>query len=95
MNVKPGDLAIVISSRLSPENIGRIVEVLCQAGEEEIDRTSGGFVWWVKSPVELMVRHRNGFIQFSKERPYADACLKPVSGLPMFDETAEDLKEPA
>lgn len=99
MNVKPGDLAIVVSS-ISQENIGRIVEVirLVQPGEifsegRRLKAECPG--WLVKTDRPLAITLYGRLIGHSCMRVYKDAYLRPISGLPINDEVTEDLKEPA
>jgi hypothetical protein len=89
MNCKPGDLAIIIRSRLAPENIGRIVEVICPSG------APGKPSWIVKSSRPLVVRWEDGWVARSYERRYLDICLRPVTGLPIGEDRINDIKEPA
>lgn len=105
MNCKPGDLAIVIGARLTPEIIGAIVEVIGPACDGQIFRsinglrvtlkTEGRMTWVVRSDRPLMWRMDSGRELYFSELPASDRMLRPVSGLPITDEVTEDLKEPA
>jgi len=92
MNCKPGDLAIIVRSRLAPENIGRIVEIVRRRSTET---EKEGPEWLVRCDRNMVERWEHGFVRLVTERFYLDACLRPVSGLPVEDEVTEDLKEPA
>lgn len=89
LNCKPGDLAVVVSSRNSPENIGRIVEVIRPAVNGErisgfnITLIDGVPAWIVRSVGSKL--HWLGISAFGVERvqmveirPYADKCLRPI-----------------
>lgn len=80
MNCKPGDLAIMINSSMA-ENIGVIFEVL----EVHIEATEhyGVHCWRVRGSRPT----RNADGTTSLEGCAADFHLKPVSGLPVADET--------
>jgi len=83
MNCKPGDLAIVVIG-MWPDWIGRIVKVL------QVSRYYSGS-WEIEWC---------GSIPESIQPPEAlcsvkDYDLKPVSGLPMKEETGHNIKEPA
>lgn len=106
MNCKPGDLAIVIGgSKYS----GMIVEVLYQApssvsftlpdGFTNLPIQDGLLTWVIKfqRPVRAPVKGYDGKVT-SRMALYgtgADRKLRPVSGLPMEEETEQKLKEPA
>ena len=105
MNCKPGDLAIVVSARTTPENIGRIVEVVRVGTHLEIFKSIDGVqvtvdaegmsLWVVRSRNQLMWRTDIGCELYFKELPVSDSYLRPVSGLPIEDEVTDDIKEPA
>ncbi len=94
MNVKPGDLAIIIKSIAGNE--GKIVKVLYGMG---INPEYAGYTWCFGSGYCWMCElsspgkdiHGNLFSQF----PIPDSRLRPISGLPMEEETEQKLKEPA
>lgn len=84
MNVKPGDLAIVIKSDHHPQLIGLIVEVVKFLGE---GRNRWGCV--VKKPVkirDLFTGEVGGTFRLS----IPDAHLLPVSGLPDDEDVGID-----
>jgi hypothetical protein len=86
MNCKPGDLAIVIKDEY-PQNIGKIGRVICYDNHH----STGLEAWCMEFPSALLCL--NG--RYSDYVGVADYCLRPVSGLPMEEETTEKLKEPA
>lgn len=91
MNVKTGDIAIVIKS-LKGQSIGTIVEVEKAYG----DWGGLGFCWVVNSPRPVMTAQpdcTNQRMAFRYLVP--DEWLRPVNGLPIEDEVTEDLKETA
>lgn len=99
MNVKPGDLAIVIYAPHTPELIGRIVRVDRQAVDGEqfggIRFGSWGFASWVCSadrPLPWRTTTIFGLVHFPK-RPIADFMLRPISGLPLEEETDTRIPE--
>lgn len=99
MNVKPGDLAIVVSS-ISQENIGRIVTVirLVVAGERfAVGRrlVGDGNGWLVQCDRPLVITFEGKPVGTHCTRVYRDDCLRPISGVPVDDEVTDDLKEPA
>ncbi|WP_257755173.1 hypothetical protein [Burkholderia glumae] len=86
MNCKPGDLAIVVHSPWAPENIGRIVEVTRRRiGEKQ------GPSWLVRADRVLVERWEDGRVRMVYERFYLDACLRPVSGIPMTDDVTDEV----
>jgi hypothetical protein len=103
MNCKPGDLAIVIGARVTPEMIGRVVEVVSLAYRGEIFGTDAGLVrlknlagvacWRVRSIGEqpLLWRWSNGALARAMETPCYDAYLRPVSEPPVGVETRDEI----
>lgn len=96
MNVKPGDLAIVVSARTTPEMVGRIVKVERAVFDGEIinDRrrlrvTSGGPSWLCSAPAAHPLPQRDlcNNLFWARERAIADRLLRPISGLPMDEPT--------
>jgi hypothetical protein len=93
MNVKPGDLAIVVSAPRTPEMIGRIVKVERAAidGEffSDVRYCSDGAAAWVCSvdarSGPLPSRTKNGVLLWLRTRAIADRLLRPISGLPLND----------
>jgi hypothetical protein len=92
MNCKPGDLAYIVKSIL-PENIGRIVEVVRLLYLDSPD----GPVWIVRGSTPLARSAFRGAIRLegSAERPFIDAWLRPISGVPVCDDVKDEIKEPA
>jgi hypothetical protein len=106
MNCKPGDLAVIISTLRSPENIGRIVEVIRTAvpGEEFVTAgrmrvfvptQNSGPIWRVRGQRPLIWRDQDGKVEMAFEVPCADSYLRPITGVPVNDEVTDDIKEPA
>lgn len=86
MNVKPGDLAIIIGASTTPEMIGMVVKVerravhgeIIGAGKVNLELGEG---WICSHPNGIPTRYDNGFFHIQRERMILDAYLKPVSGL--------------
>ena len=93
MNVKPGDLAIIIRSRFAPENIGRIVQIVRRRDAET--ENTGEPQWLVRSERTLVERWADGHVLLVLERFYLDVCLRPISGVPVNDEVTDEIREPA
>lgn len=83
MNCKPGDLAVVVRARDTPEMLGRYVVVLRKAAPNEFVRLrpeESGVTWMVRSaaagvlPATLADGSKGSFL----ERPYFDGSLKPI-----------------
>jgi hypothetical protein len=98
MNCKPGDLAIVIGALHTPENIGRIVEVVRPTAHGDVFMSCNGRhatlgangvwpAWRVRSDKPLYWRLRNGSLMEVMEVPMSDQFLRPVSGIPLDEET--------
>lgn len=89
-NVKPGDLAYVISSGVKTPGIaGRIVEVVSEAvpGDEVecdgnhiliLEVRNSSKVWLVRSNSKLPSLDEDGSIFYSKERFLIDDVLRPI-----------------
>lgn len=93
MNVKPGDLAIVIKAHI-PENVGKIVRVQKFMRNDELF----GPLWQVEcESIRNTVGRKTLKPMKRGGRPlYApDDWMRPVSGLPLNDEVTDDIKEPA
>jgi len=90
LNCKPGDLAVIVRSPASPENIGKIVRVMRTAIEGEqiegwrVALRSDFPAWIVESVGSDLVWHgfrlANGSktVSIVRLRAYADYCLKPI-----------------
>jgi hypothetical protein len=89
MNCKTGDLAIVIHQSEAAPNVGRIVEVIEWAGE----RGTGRWPCWVVKATSPM----NAFKPLTNEPTKSlegiipDAWLRPISGLPLDEETRDEV----
>lgn len=97
MNVKPGDLAIVIDA-MRKENISKIVlvERYVKIGDEFYGYLAGRDGWVVNCDSSLAgsVNNRNAVVE-TKFGLFPDSCLRPVSGLPLQEDENIDIKEPA
>jgi hypothetical protein len=89
VNVKPGDLAIVVRDEFE-QNIGRIVKVLCES-----DCDVGAWLCRAVGAPMLIMSRRTEVAYFDHEGDAYDSDLRPISGVPVDDEVTEDLKEPA
>jgi len=87
MNVHPGDLAIVVKSDI-PEVVGMIVEVVSGAG---IQDDEGLFEWFVRPSAPSRCFLPDGSIGVLELVGCPDAWLRPLSGLPIDEETREEL----
>ena len=106
MNCKPGDLAIVIRARKTPEMLGRIVTVVRASVPGEIFKTDKGYVRWphdtpgvwvVTSNYPMPWNRRKGRKHFALERVFRDECLRPINpgDLVEDEDQINKLKEPA
>ncbi|WP_186084891.1 hypothetical protein [Burkholderia gladioli] len=95
MNCKPGDMAIITRTR-SGKGVGRIVEVVRLAVHGEIFVTRNGrraranLEGWGVCWVIRAERLKWGKYAVA-ERPFPDAYLRPVSGLPMTDDVTDEV----
>lgn len=93
MNVKPGDLAIVVWDDIA-ENIGRIVLV---EGPAELDGSEGPGFWWdVIAKGQPVAYNYHGSTPgsingYSLEAEILDSNLRPVSGLPITDDVSNEV----
>ena len=88
MNVKKGDLAIIIASKSLPEVIGRIVEV-----EEFLGDGENRWGCHCQTPVMIDHPHLPGRVATNK-LSCRDADLRPVSGLPDEDDVDTEITKP-
>ena len=102
MNCKPGDLAIVIGGEITPEMIGSIVKVIRIAinGETnsiggKIRTTAASWICEAQNSRGIPIRVDEGKLYLVPWRAIQDRILRPISGLPMEEETEQKLKEPA
>ncbi|HWT40937.1 MAG TPA: hypothetical protein VN081_06790 [Dongiaceae bacterium] len=104
MNVKAGDLAIIIAANHTPENIGTIVEVVRIAVPGEL--FANGNIRFTGSPNSAWVTKRDGGEpmpwrlasgnQFVAEEVVCeDRFLRPVSGLPIEEDVHTKDRVPA
>ena len=109
MNCKPGDLALVVRARATPEMLGRIVTVVRAPVPGEIFKTDKGHlrwphdtpdtpgVWVVTSNYPMPWNGRKGGKHFALERVFRDECLRPINpgDLVEDEDQINKLKEPA
>lgn len=96
---KPGDLAYIVWSAI-PENIGKVVEVI--RVDDSIapkDATPGSLRWVIRTRTQGFAIDRiTGVVcafAAGAETSTYDYALRPISGVPIDEETNEDVKEPA
>ncbi len=91
MNCKPGDLAVVVRARNTPELTGRIVRVIRSARPDDRFegrgwRPTSEAAWVVTSEgTPLPWRLISGSLIFVASRPVCDFMLRPIRG----DESAD------
>lgn len=93
MNVKQGDLAIVMHSETG-RNLGKIVEVIKLLGESPV---FDGRSWGIGDGLLWLVEAKGAPISVRFGPPLAvvpmpDAWLRPISGIPLNDEVTDDLE---
>ena len=76
MNCKPGDLALVVRCKLSPENVGKIVR--CERLEDPMFiGEAAGSIWRVDREITWHLALGSG--RSKVKRPFApDYCLMPI-----------------
>ncbi|HDR9834495.1 TPA: hypothetical protein QDC51_001254 [Burkholderia multivorans] len=84
MNVKPGDLAIVVSRGIKDSAAGMIVEVVEDA--TRWTRAYGFQCWYVTAKTPIPCVRTNGSPSFGHRVVFADSSLMPLSGVPVTDE---------
>lgn len=104
MYCKQGDLAIVIKCKTTQSFVGMVVRVVRPSVSEEKFLSSCGhittleknstFGWVVESGNDMPWINNYGVCRHFNQRPIADYCLRPVSGLPMDEEVPDQIKEP-
>ncbi|RQV56110.1 hypothetical protein [Burkholderia cenocepacia] len=93
MNVKPGDLAIVIrvDGEENRDAIGLIVEVMCAAHASDwtdADQPE----WQCRARAPFRARDmRSGAIVLSSEFDVKDSWLRPISGVPVTDDVEDEV----
>ncbi|MDR5776269.1 MULTISPECIES: hypothetical protein [unclassified Caballeronia] len=89
LRCKPGDLAYVVSSEFQ-QNIGAVVEVVEAAGMIE-----GMWAWHFESsrPLVGLIPGCPRIIS-AKDGTIADECLRPISGVPIEEETPVSVNLP-
>lgn len=88
MNVKPGDLAIVLRDPF-PENIGRVVSV-----RREAVFVTDAPAWSCEvkgAPVRIIEIERPWESYFGNQAEIYDADLMPISGLPIDEEVTDEV----
>lgn len=95
MNVKKGDLAIVIKDIFDPENIGIICRVGQYVGHDLDDNGVLLFDLWEVDSVGRPFKFSDGITDYEPGCYFEDACLRPISGLPECDDVpaAEPIRE--
>ena len=80
MNVRPGDLAISVQTKV-PSNLGLIVQVLWQHVDCDDWNFHGEPAWWCRcaQPMRWHFALPNIYIE-DFEGPVPDRCLRPISG---------------
>lgn len=88
MNCKPGDRAIIVPPS---KNAGSIVEIMYLS----VDKHFTGLPSWVVSPFGGSMTYRlpNGQSQTAQRKMarIPDAWVRPVSGLPLNEETPDEV----
>lgn len=88
MNCKPGDLAIIIRAKFTPELVGHIVRVI--RPWTKYDPFDSRFAWECEYPDGKMIKQAWGFpinFTFERTRPLADDVLRPIRDNDGEDET--------
>lgn len=101
MNCKPGDLAIVVGSTVTPELVGRIVECVRVVVPGEILSCNGlaltpraiGPTWLIRAARALPNRTSKGRLEWLPERFLADRMMRPITGLPITDDVEDEVTE--
>jgi len=89
MNVRKGDLAIIIKALL-PENIGKIVEVFEPLGDD----CGLGFRWRVKSAKPCRTLSVVDFKTIYRDQDdiaVPDAWMRSITGLPITDDIKDEV----
>ena len=105
MNCKPGDLAIVVRARHTPEMLGRIVTVVRSPVPGELFKTDRGCILWsgacsglwvVSSNRPMLWKSVDGNNHLALESVLSDECLRPVNpgNLVEAEDQVNKLKDP-
>lgn len=105
MNCKPGDLAIIVGGRYTPQLIGHIVKVIGPYTQRSNDKPitpEDGVVWEIcytdgrLIPQAQRYKDTKIFSGFAlrKTRPYLDKFLRPIRDVDGQDETLTWAKKP-
>lgn len=90
LNCRPGDLAVIVRSPHSPDNVGKIVRVIRPAVEGEMIEgwrvylRNGLPAWIVESDgsplawASVSIDGSRRKVNLVRQRAYADYCLKPI-----------------
>ncbi|WP_069267398.1 hypothetical protein [Paraburkholderia nodosa] len=100
MNCEAGQMAIIVGTKYTPENLGRIVDVVSRATYGEAFVMTNGVlillgdpdteVWRIRSDVPLKWRATNGEIFEAYEIATGDRFLLPVTGLQLEDDVRDE-----
>lgn len=79
MNCKPGDLALIVSSRFE-QNVGVIVDVIGVAHGKIVMPQEPGQIWHCRA--RGAITYETVFAEriVTSEGPIPDACLRPIRG---------------
>lgn len=97
MNCKPGDIALVVSSRFE-QNIGVLVDVIGPADGKIVLSQEVGQIWHCRARGAVTYQSVFGDRLVTQEGPIPDACLRPIRGRGNPEESTEsrdDLVTPA
>ena len=98
-NVRPGQKAVIVSSKMCPENLGKVVFIVEPApSPDDLGCFHWGEKYWVTGAPAWIVETlgsplssrstATGAVSWHQARPYSDACLRPLPD----DEEEEDDK---
>ncbi|WP_028204998.1 hypothetical protein [Paraburkholderia nodosa] len=101
MNCEAGQMAIIVGTRCTPENLGRIVDVVSRATCGEAFVMTNGVlimlespeadVWRIRSDVPLKWRAENGEMFEAYEIATGDRFLLPVTGLQLDADVRDEV----
>lgn len=95
MNCKPGDLAIIVRARLTPEILGHIVEVVGPWNGYKLSKASVGFSWECRYPDGRPIKRvfdGGRWFSYGESRPIGDQYLRPIRPGDLH-ETEDERKE--